>query len=202
MINYDLEKIKKEIKGKKYSNCTCYKINYFGFFSRLFLTCICVLCILVYLKKKPGMKSIFYTKVYESSFNFASINKFYNTYFGGSLPFSNLFIDDSSMVFSENLVYNESFDYLDGVSLNVGSNYLVPILNEGLIVFIGFKEGYGNTIIVQQADGVDVWYSNISNVSFKLYDYVKKGDFLGECNEYLYLVFKKDGNVIDYKSFI
>lgn len=202
MINPDLDKIKQEIRSRKCCNNKSYKINFFSFFSRLFLSCICVLCVLVYLKKNPNMKEIFYKKVYESNFDFAVINKLYNTYFGGTLPFSDLFDKNSEMVFNEKLFYNESYQYLDGVRLNVGSNYLVPILNEGLVIFIGFKEGYGNTVIIQQADGVNVWYSNISNVSFKLYDYVSKGDFLGECNEFLYLVFKKDGNVLDYKDFI
>ena len=66
--------------------------------------------------------------------------------------------------------------------------------------YIGEKEEYGNTVIIQQIDGIDVWYGNISNTSIKLYDYVEKGNLLGECSNELYLVFKKDGNRLDYEN--
>ena len=55
---------------------------------------------------------------------------------------------------------------------------------------------------VKQSDGIDVWYSNIGNIGVQLYDYVSKGTLVGECNDSLYLVFKKDGNVLDYKEYI
>ena len=47
-----------------------------------------------------------------------------------------------------------------------------------------------------------MWYGNISNTSVKLYDYVKKGDILGEVNDYLYLVYKKNGNILNYEDYI
>ena len=80
-------------------------------------------------------------------------------------------------------------------------NYLIPINESGIIVFIGEKEGYGNVVIVQRVDGVDEWYGNISNVNVKLYDYVKKGDLLGDTSDILYLVYKKDGNVLNYEEY-
>ena len=92
--------------------------------------------------------------------------------------------------------------YLDGVNLTVDSNYLVPSINNGLVVFVGVKENYGNVIIVQSEDGVNVWYGNLNNINVPIYKYVKKGELIGECNQSLYLVFKKDGNVLDYKKYI
>ena len=62
---------------------------------------------------------------------------------------------------------------LDGNKFIVEKQYLMPILQSGMVVFVGEKEGYGNTIIVQQVDGVDVWYSNITS-NVKLYDYIEK----------------------------
>ena len=42
-------------------------------------------------------------------------------------------------------------------------------INEsGIVVFIGDKEGYGNTIIVQRIDGIDEWYGGIVNTNLKL----------------------------------
>ena len=69
-------------------------------------------------------------------------------------------------------------------------------------MFIGPKEEYDNVIIIQRIDGIDEWYGNISNVNVKLYDYVKKGSLLGEVYDYLYLVYKKDGNVLNYEEYL
>jgi D-alanyl-D-alanine carboxypeptidase (penicillin-binding protein 5/6) len=46
-------------------------------------------------------------------------------------------------------------------------------------------------------------YGNLDDINVKLYDYVKKGDLLGTVKDNsLYLMFEKDGNVIDYKKYI
>ena len=59
-----------------------------------------------------------------------------------------------------------------------------------------------NTVIIQRIDGVDEWYGNVENVNVKLYDYVKKGSLLGEANNNLYLVYKKDGNTLNYEDYL
>ena len=72
-----------------------------------------------------------------------------------------------------------------------------------MVVFIGKKEGYGNTIIVQQVNGVDLWYGNINNSNVKLYDYIEKGEILGDTlNNDLYLVYKKEGSTVNYEEYI
>ena len=77
------------------------------------------------------------------------------------------------------------------------------MLDAGIVVFIGEKEDYGKTVIIQQTDGVDVWSGNVDNLNVKIYDYVESGALLGETkDDKLYLVFKKEGEVLDYKKFI
>ena len=89
------------------------------------------------------------------------------------------------------------------LELKVDKNYMVPALDSGIVVFIGDKEDYKDTVIVQQANGIDVWYSNVSVDNLKLYDYIEKGSLIGEVKtDSLYMVFKKDGKVLDYKDYI
>ena len=45
--------------------------------------------------------------------------------------------------------------------LTVTENYMVPCLKSGIVVYIGEKEEYGNTLVLEQEDGIDVFYSNI-----------------------------------------
>ena len=102
----------------------------------------------------------------------------------------------------EEIKYNEVISYNNGAKLNVDSGYLVPVIESGIVVYMGEKDGYGYTIIVQQNDGVDCWYSNI-NTNIKLYDYIEKGSLLGEAKDSnIYLYFQKNGEFIDYKEYI
>ena len=110
---------------------------------------------------------------------------------------------EDKQVFQEELTYQKSKSYLDGVKLQVNDNYMVPALESGIVIFMGEKEGYGNTIVIEQIDGIDVYYSNISSDGIKLYEYVEKGKLLGEAEDnQLYLVFQKDGSFLDYKKYI
>ena len=71
-----------------------------------------------------------------------------------------------------------------------------------MVVFIGNKEGYGNTVIIEDLDGVYNWYGNIDNTSLKLYDYVDKGTLVGEVNNTLYLVFSKGDKYLNYEEYL
>ena len=102
----------------------------------------------------------------------------------------------------EKISYSKQDKYKDGVKLSISNNYSVPVLESGIIVYIGNKDEYGNSIIVQQINGIDLLYGNIENTNYKLYDYVKKGDVLGTSNKNLYLVFKKDGKVLNYEKYL
>ena len=174
-----------------------------SFFSKLCICVILVLTTLILVKKSPSFKELFYKNVYENNISFAKINSIYEKYAGSSLPFKDYFIKKEQPVFSEKLTYNSSSSYLDGVKLVVDNEYLIPILEDGLVIFVGEKDGYGNTVIIGQSDGIDVWYSNVDNVSINLYDYVSKGSLLGNAKEdYFYLVFKKNGQILNYEDYI
>lgn len=146
---------------------------------------------------KTGLKETIKTKLYEESLPFQKLKSTYTKYIGNITP-----IEETQPVFNETLEYNKISKYKDGVKLNVSNNYMVPILESGVVVFIGEKENYKNTIIVEQTNGVDVFYGNIKSNNIKLYDYVEKGELLGEANNELYLVFQKDGKYLDYKEYI
>lgn len=80
---------------------------------------------------------------------------------------------------------------------------MIPSLESGIVVYIGEKENYKQVVIVQQMNGVDVWYGNIKQANVKLYDYVEKGSLIGQVdNKTLYLVFQKEGKFVDYQSYL
>ena len=151
------------------------------------------------MKANSKFKTTFYKKVYDTNISFNYFNDIYNKYIGNFDFLSN--INSTELVFNEKLIYKTKEKYEDGVKLEV-DNSLVPINESGIVVYIGDKEKYGNTVIIQRIDGVDEWYGNINNVNVKLYDYVEKGTIIGQVNKYLYLLYKKDGNILNYEEYI
>lgn len=173
-----------------------------SFISRVLITVIIFLVGMILIRKNSDIKNIILENVYDKNFEFIKLKKIYQKYFGDILSVDQLAVKEQA-VFQEKLSYKNAHTYLDGVKLTVDENYMVPVLESGIVIFLGEKEGYGNTVVIEQVDGVDVYYSNISTDGIKLYDYLEKGKLLGEAqNKKLYLVFQKDGNFLNYKDYI
>ena len=174
----------------------------FGFFTKVLVCLIIVLLLLVFLKYDKNNKQIIYKYLYENNISFSGINSWYKKHFGDITPFQDLVKDNTKLVFNDNLVYKDASIYKNGVKLNVENNYLIPIIESGIVVFIGNKDDYGKTVIIEQTDGVSVWYGNVENINVSLYDYVSKGEFLAEANGSFYMVFQKDGKYIKYDEYL
>ena len=172
-----------------------------NFFIRTFIIIILFLSLMIATKKNDNLKDKIYNYVYKEDISFTKIKKLYNKYLGGVLPLKKE--TNTEKVFSEKLSYTSKSKYNDGVKLTVTEDYLVPSLNEGMVVFVGDKEDYGNTIIIEDLNGMNTWYSNIENTSLKMYDYINKGDYIGNTKgDNLYLVFSKDDKFLDYEKYI
>lgn len=178
------------------------KKNVRNFITRALITVIIFLIGMILVKSDSSIKNGILKQVYDTNFKFTKIKSVYEKYFGNILSVDKLAIDEKQ-VFQESLSYQKANSYLDGVKLKVSENYMVPVLESGIVIFMGEKDGYGNTVVVEQVDGIDVYYSNISTDGIELYDYVEKGKLLGEAqDEKLYLVFQKDGSYLNYKEYI
>lgn len=192
---------KKEIKtinGLKY-NDLIRMILY-----KLLFSAVLLLLTLIIVKNDPTIKEVLKENIYDNNISFMLINNIYNKYLGTIIPFQNFFPLDSTIeVFNENLTYKEIIEYSDGILLSVSDNYLIPVIESGLVVFIGNKDEYGYTIIIQGIDGVDIWYSNVEDINVSLYDYVTKAKPLAHAidNE-LILVFNKEGEYLSYDEYI
>ena len=167
------------------------------------MTVIVLFLILAILSKSnPQYKDTIINNIYEKNISFAKIKNLYTKYLGGIVPLDKK-VEQELQVFNESLEYNTENIYHDGVKLNVSKNYLVPILEEGMVVYIGEKENYGNVVIIEGIDGINIWYGNMNTTTVKLYDYVEKNAYLGTTkDDILYLVYQKDGKFLDYKEYL
>ncbi len=165
--------------------------------TKILLTIILTLILLIGFKTSLDFKSNFNKYVYNTSLPFTDFKELYDKYFLGTKEDEN-----TKEVFNEELVYSDINMYEDGARLTVKSNYLVKALDSGIVVFIGDKDKYGKTVIVQQMNGTDVFYGNV-NSSVNMYDYIEKGSLIGETiDTNLYLAFQKEGKFVDYKEYL
>ena len=167
-------------KSNKKDNSSNIKKYLTNLVVRMLVVVVIIFSLAIIYKGDSSLKDNISTYFFEENISFTKIKKVYDKYLGGILPIKKE--ENTTEVFDEKLNYSDSSIYYDGVKLSVSESYLVPSLEEGMVVFIGDKENYGKTVIIENLDGVDYWYGNITNTSLKLYDYVEKGAFVGEVN--------------------
>ena len=192
-----------KMKNKNKDNNTSTKKKILtSLLNKLLVSALLLVFSLCLIKFNPSVKSFVDKNVFNSNISFAKINTLYNKYFGNIFPISGLANSDIEPVFSDKLVYSKKEDYKEGVKLTVGNSYLVPVLESGIVVFIGDKDNYGHVVIVQQVNGIDLWYVGVDTDNLKIYDYIEKGKLLGESSSSeIYLYYQKSGEFLNYKEY-
>ncbi len=191
-----LEAFKKRKNGHEFK--TSFKINLKPIISKLLIAVIFFLVSVIFTNSSDKNLLFYKEHVLTESIPFTKIKGWYEDLFGEVLPKN----DNNQMVMNGHLVYKSIENYKDGEVLSLSSNTLINNLTSGVVVFVGTKDDYGETIIIQGVDGVDIWYGNLTNVSVKLYDYVEKNKLIGETkDDKLYLVIKKNNEFIKYEDY-
>ncbi len=195
-----------KISHKKHSSITYYedskKIKYLKHLvTRILLSIILIISISIFIKLNSN-NSLFIKKyLLEDNLKFTELNKWSQKYLGKIIPQVD---NNSDLVLNNNDFKSLPYEkYHDGVKITMPKNNPITILNGGIVVFMGEKDDYGNTIIIQGNDGLDYWYGNITNSSINLYDYVDKDTLIGEASgDYIYLVLQKDGQYLSYDEYL
>lgn len=171
-----------------------------GLISRILLTVIFVLTSVIFTNMNSKNKELYQKYVLEDSLSFTKINNLYHDLFG-EVDIINKTDPDSKTVFNS-INYKNIEKYKNSSKLTVGLNEVVNALKSGIVVFIGEKDDLGNTVIIQGNDGIDIWYSNITDTDIKVYDYIESGNILGTSNsDFIYLTINKDGEYLSYEKY-
>lgn len=175
----------------------------YNFFIRSFLCIILFLILAILCKKNVEYKEYIHGQIYQQNMSFSSFKNFYNRYLGGIFPIENVIRLSADAVFNEKMMYQQVNAYEDGAKLTVQQNYLVPNMEEGIVVYIGEKKKYHQVVIVENSAGIDIWYGNLSNVNVKLYDHIGSGAYLGEADgNFIYLVYTKENRFLNYQDYL
>lgn len=172
-----------------------------GLISRILIAVIFVLGSIIYTNYSDNNKKLYQHYVLENSLSFTKINNLYQNLFG-EVDIINKKKNDATTVFKNGINYKNIEDYKNGSKLTIGINEIVNAIKSGIVVYIGEKDDLGNTIIIQGNDGVDIWYSNITDTDIKVYDYIEAGNILGTSNgDFIYLTINKDGKYLSYEEY-
>lgn len=161
------------------------------------LTCIIIfLSTIIAFKKSLSFKKWFNKNILDDTFSFTNLEKKYEKLFGSPFPFKEKI---ASQVFSEKLKYKDVTSYKNGALLTL-ENELIPSIDAGLVIFIGEKEGFKCVTVDQES--YEVTYCMLDTVAVSLYEHVSKGMLIGNSNGKILLIFKKDGEYLNYEAFI
>ena len=203
----DIESILKNNKAKRHNYIDTkpkelsFKINYLkGLISRILLSAIFVLGSIIYTNTSENNKKLYQKYVLEDSLSFTKISNLYENLFG-KVDITKK--EEATSVFLNTINYSNIENYKNGVKLTVNPKETINVITSGIIVYAGDKDDLGNTIIIQGNDGVDIWYSNITDTNINIYDYIESGSILGtSSSDYIYLTINKDGKYLDYEEYL
>lgn len=168
-------------------------------FTRTLLSVILVLLCAIFVNSSDANLLLFKNHLFNETLAFTKINNLYAKYFGDIIPEK---VNNTLPVFETGKNYSTIEKEGDSFRTTLTGNTF-HFLESGVIVFLGEKEGFGKTIIVQGIDGVDIWYSNLSNLNATMYDYVEKNSLIGEFNnQSAILTFVEDGEYIGYEKYL
>ena len=209
MSEIDEIKRKNKLKRERYVDDSVHQENRLpknlkyakGLLSRSLFAIIFVLGSVIFTNISDSNKELYQKYVLEDSLEFTKINELYQNIFG-TVDITKDNHSDAETVFGS-ITYTNIESFKNGSKLTVGMNEVVSAITSGIVVFIGEKDELGNTIIIQGNDGVDIWYSNITDTDIKVYDYVEAGSILGTSNsEDIYLTISKDGQFMSYEEYM
>lgn len=132
------------------------------------------------------------TEVMERDYNFQGVAEWYEAHLGGipaiiptfsnkndphkeSSPRPSVWLSPVQGQVVEH--FKEDRPYM---TFNGSDDGQVTASTDGLISFVGEKEGWGNCVIVQHAGDTETWYGPVSSVQVELSDWVNAQDPLGE----------------------
>lgn len=129
----------------------------------------------------------------DKEFNFAFVSEWYEDQFGTPLAFLPSTQEDNQTEDQDLQQYAlsasgrilEDFDENgQRIAIETGIDTSVQAMNEGRVIFIGEKDGFGNTVVIQHSDNSESWYGNLKEVDVSIYEEIQKGGKVGAASSY------------------
>ncbi|NLP13239.1 MAG: peptidoglycan DD-metalloendopeptidase family protein [Clostridium sp.] len=96
-----------------------------------------------------------------------------------------------------------------GVDIDAAYGASIVAANQGVVIFAGWQDGYGYTVIVNHGGGITTLYAHCSSLLVKNGDMVKKGQVIAKAGQtgmatgtHLHFEVRIDGNVVNPLEYI
>jgi stage IV sporulation protein FA len=156
----------------------------------------------------------FVTNTMETDFQFAAVSDWYQDQFGKPLALlptkeQEAKVPDSSSnthyaLPASGKILEDFGDNGQRITIETGKDAPVEAMSEGLVRFVGEKEGFGKTVIIQHADKSESWYGNLADFDVNVYEYISSGVSVGKASSAgseekgsFYFAIKKGDDFID-----
>jgi stage IV sporulation protein FA len=166
-------------------------------FKILASACLVLIIAIMFRNQTPALEPAreFVTKSLNEEFQFAAVSDWYEDTFGKQLALlpstekEKLEVNapESKPQYAlpaSGKILEEFGENGQRIAIEVGKGEAVEAMDGGLVSFIGQKEGFGNTVVIQHADKSYAWYGNLSSVDVTLYQYIEKGTMVGKATDY------------------
>lgn len=160
-------------------------------FKLLASVCLVLIIAIMFRNQTPALDQAreFVTKSMEEDFQFAAVSEWYENTFGKQLALLPSTDSSKEMESTKEIHYalpasgkilEEFGENGQRITIEIGKDAAVEAMNGGFVRFIGQREGFGNTVVIQHADKSESWYGNLSKIDVSLYEYVEKGTQVGK----------------------
>ncbi|WP_210609464.1 M23 family metallopeptidase [Priestia flexa] len=160
------------------------------FFKVLASACLVLIVAILFKSPSPTFEKArtYISTTMDQEFQFAAVSSWYEDQFGKPLTLlpqkDEPKIDEQSVsggyVMPASGKVMETFEEdKQGVTIQTGADSVVEAMSEGIVRYVGKRDGIGNTVIIQHADGSETWYGQLKTVDVNVYDFVNKGKELG-----------------------
>lgn len=181
--------------------------------------CLFLVLAILFRNESPALDTArnYVSQSFEKDFQFATVSNWYEDKFGKPLA---LFpVPEGKENAKENVQKDNGQHYAllasgkiledfeesgQRVIIETSKDAAVEAMGEGMVRFVGEKEGFGKTVVIQHADKSESWYGNLGEISVSLYDFIEKGKKVGTVSNgdsgekgSFYFAIKKDENFID-----
>ena len=161
------------------------------------LASACLVLIVAILFRSEAERAVpvknFVVNTMETDFQFAAVSDWYQEQFGkplALLPMNDK--EEAEVPDSTNSTHYalpasgkilEDFgDNGQRITIETGKDAPVEAMSEGLVRFVGTKEGFGKTVIIQHADKSESWYGNLADFDVNVYEYISSGVSVGKAS--------------------
>ena len=128
-------------------------------------------------------------KTMETEFQFAAVSGWYEERFGKPLALLPLKTESEEKepmktdwqyaLPASGKILEDFGDNGERITIETGNGSAVEAIDKGLVLFVGQKEGFGRTIIIQHGDKSETWYGNLDSLDVSVYEYIEAGTRLG-----------------------